>query len=330
MKLCVYGAGAIGGALAVRLKLAGEYVSVIARGAHGAAIRARGLTLQSPGASQTVTLPCVEQPEALAAAPDVVFVTVKQTHLPAIAASLGRLQAAGARLVLAMNGVPWWFADELPIPDKAAFVEALDPGGALRAHVDSARLIGGVVLSSNEVIAPGVILSTTPKRNRLVLGSVRADADNRIGEITAVLQRAGYEGVETPDIRRELWSKMALWFAVSPIAALTGLTLDRLVGDPAAFAIMTAAMRETNAIGRKLGFVLDDDDADARIGFYGDKPTRPSLLKDFELGREPELASGVMVFDALARAVGVPAPHIALLAALTRLRWQSIRDARAG
>jgi len=323
VKVCVYGAGAVGGALAVRLHETGIAPSVIARGAHGRAIRTHGLKLLADGAAHVAHVRCVEDPDELGAQ-DVVFVTVKQTHLPAMAGALARMQAKGARLVFAMNGIPWWFADELPVPDKAAFIEKLDPGGVLRGAIDTTRTIGAVVMSSNEIVEPGVVLSTTPRRNRIIMGNVRTGSDNRIPELAAMLERAGYGVWETPDIRLELWNKMALWLAVSPISAITGLALDKLVSDPDGYAVMAATMRETIALGRRLGFDLADE-TDERIGFYRDKPTRPSLLKDFELGREPELASGVLVFDMLAKAMDLPAPHIAMIAALTRLRFEAIR-----
>jgi 2-dehydropantoate 2-reductase len=325
VKICVYGAGAVGGALAVRLREAGEDVSVVARGAHAQAIRERGLTLIAGETKRTVHVPCVDEPDELDA-PDVVFVTVKQTHLPAMADSLSRILARGARVVLAMNGIPWWFADELPIPRRTSLVDELDPGGVLRSSIDTARLIGAVVQSSNEVVEPGIVLSTTPTRNRMILGNVVARSDNRIPEVVAVLERAGYGARETTDIRRELWNKMVLYLAVSPIAALTGLPLDKLVSDPGGYAVMTAVMREGVEIGRRLGFELADD-VDDRIGFYRDKATRPSMLKDFELGREPELASGVLIFDSIAKALDVPAPHIAVVAALARLKFSALRRA---
>jgi ketopantoate reductase len=144
--------------------------------------------------------------------------------------------------------------------------------------------------------------------------------------VVAVLERAGYGAWETTDIRRELWNKMVLYLAVSPIAALTGLPLDKLVSDPGGYAVMTAVMREGVEIGRRLGFELADD-VDDRIGFYRDKATRPSMLKDFELGREPELASSVLIFDSIAKALDVSAPHIAMMAALARLKFSTLRRA---
>jgi 2-dehydropantoate 2-reductase len=323
VKILVYGAGAVGGALAVRLASAGEDVSVVARGAHADAIRACGLTLTAGEVTRTVRVPCLTDADAVDLAPDVVFVTVKQTQLPAVARTLGRMQSAGAPLVLAMNGIGWWFADELPIPDKRAFVVELDPDGQLRDALPPKRLVGCVVQSSNEVVAPGVIVGTTPTRNRMILGDVARGGENGIPAICSVLSRAGYESFEAPDIRREIWNKMALWLAVSPISAITGLALDAIASDPAGFAVMAGVLREANAIGRKLGFDLADD-VEERLGFYRDKPTRPSLVKDFELGREPELASGVTVFDVLAKAMDVDARHIATVAALARLRWRAM------
>lgn len=325
MRILVYGAGAVGGALAVRLATAGADVSVVARGEHAAAIRANGLTLLAGETRRTVRLDCVEDPHALAHAPQVVFVTTKQTHLPAIAKPLASLIARGARIVLAMNGIGWWFAGELPIPGRDAFVDTLDPGRALRDSLDPRALVGAVVQSSNEVVAPGVVLSTTPARNRMILGSVVSGAVSGIDAIADALRGAGYEAYESHDIRRDIWKKMSLWLAVAPASAITGLALDRLASAPDGFATMTAVMRETIALGRRLGFTLPDD-AEEQIGFYRDKPARPSLLKDFELRREPELASGVFVFDALAKALGMPAPHIATIAALARLRYEAIKS----
>lgn len=321
MRICVYGAGAVGGALAVRLKLAGQDVTVIARGEHGRAIREQGLTLIAGERRDTVQLPCVEDAAALRQVPEVVFVTVKQTQLPAIAASLRDMAAGGARVVLAMNGIPWWFAQELPLPAGSRLMGEIDPGGALRSTLDPASLISAVVQSSNEVVAPGVVLGTTPKRNRLILGSVlRRAADPQLTRIAQVATEAGYEGIEARDIRFEIWNKMALWMAVSPISAITGQSLDKLASDERGFAVMCGVMRDMIRLGRAVGFEIPED-VEEKVGFYRDKPTRTSLLKDVELGREPELASCIVIFDAIAQALAVPVPHLETLVALARLRF---------
>lgn len=319
MRICVLGAGAVGGALAVRLGLAGADVSVVARGEHGRAIREQGLTLVAGDDRRTVRLPCADDADALPR-PDLVIVTVKQTQLPALAGTLQRMTAAGARIVLAMNGIPWWFARELPLPPASRVLDAIDPGAVLGTTLGTERLVSAVVQSSNEVVAPGVVLSTTPKRNRMILGRIERDVPGTLGDIVEVLHSAGYEASESPDIRAEIWRKMALWVAVSPMAALTGSALDRLCADPASFRVMCGVMSDMLALGERLGFASDGA-VEEKVGFYRDKPTRPSLLKDVELGRAPELASCLTIFEALAQALGEPAPHLAAVATLSRMRF---------
>lgn len=319
MRICVLGAGAVGGALAVRLRLAGFDVEVVARGEHGRAIRENGLTLIAGETRHTVRLPCASDSEAVQP-PDLVFVTVKQTQLVPIAGPLRRMMDAGSRIVLAMNGIPWWFARELPLPPAGGVMEAIDPGGILSATLDPAHLVSAVVQSSSEVVAPGVVLTTTPKRHRMILGCVAAGAHDQQSDILGILRRADCDAIGTPDIRAEIWDKMALWVAVSPMAALTGMSLDRLASDDGGFRVMCGVMNDMIALGRRLGFALSAD-VEGRIGFYRDKPTRPSLLKDVDLGREPELASCLLIFEALATTLGLPAPSLQAVATLARLRF---------
>lgn len=319
MRICVLGAGAVGGVLAVRLRLAGFDVEVVARGEHGRAIRENGLTLVAGGSRHTVRLPCASDPEAVRP-PGIVFVTVKQTQLAPVAASLRRMMDAGARVVLAMNGIPWWFARELPLPPAGGVMEAIDPGGVLRATLDPANLVSAVVQWSSEVVAPGVVRTTTPNRPRIILGRVAPGTGDHLADIVDVLRGAGCDAAATPDIRAAIWDKMALWVAVSPLAALTGMALDRLAADDGGFRVMCGVMNDMLALGRRLGFAAGAD-VEERIGFYRDQPVRPSLLQDVELGREPELASCLLVFDALATAVALPAPSLQAVATLARLRF---------
>jgi 2-dehydropantoate 2-reductase len=219
-----------------------------------------------------------------------------------------------------MNGIPWWFARELPVPGDSGLMEAMDPGGVLHATLDRGGLFNAVVQSSNEVVAPATVLSTTPKRNRKLLGSVEGRTQRRGGDIVDALRCAGYEAIETPNIRWEIWNKMALWVAVSPMSALTGLALDRLASDSAGFAVMCGVMNDMAMLGSKLGFAPSGD-VEGKIGFYRDKPTRPSLLKDVELGREPELASCLLIFGALARSLGLSLPYLESIVTISRLRF---------
>jgi 2-dehydropantoate 2-reductase len=327
MNVCVYGAGAVGGSIAARLAASGDTVSVIARGAQLEAVRERGLTVLAGDARFEARVRAVADPADLGPQ-DLVIVTVKGHQLPAIAAPLGRMLESGAYVVFAMNGILWWFADGLPLSLPAAFVTALDPGGALRRCVPPERIVGAVVNSANEVIEPGVIRNTSPQRNRLLLGSAQGATAQSIADVAAIaatLARAGYDAPVTSDIRRDVWNKLVLYVGVSPLAALTHCALDRLVADPPALALMAGLMHEAIAIGERLGFEYPGN-VDEQLRFFRDQPTRPSLLQDFELGREPELGGSILAVEAIAAALAVDAPRVRMVATMLRLKAASLRD----
>jgi 2-dehydropantoate 2-reductase len=326
VNICVYGAGAVGGSIAARLSASGENVSVIARGAHLDAIRQRGLAVLTGDSRIDARVRCTSDPAELAPQ-DLVVVTVKGQQLPAIAAPLGKMLERGAHAVFAMNGILWWFTDGLRLCVTPKFAESLDPGGALRRCIPPERIVGAVVNSSNEIIEPGVILNTSPDRNRLTLGAAHgasAAAVDAIAKIAAAFTRAGYEAPVTPNIRQALWNKLALYVGVAPMAALTHCALDRLVGDAAAYAMMAGLIRETITIGERLGFEHAGD-VDSQLDFFGNKPTRPSMLQDFELGREPELAGTILAVEAIAQALNVDAPRIGMAATMLRLKAANLR-----
>ena len=325
MNVCVYGAGAVGGSIAARLSAAGQdgsvSVSVVARGAQLEAIRERGLTVISGDKRIEARVHGVDDP-AMLGPQDLVVVTVKGQQLPAIAAPLGRMVESGARVVFAMNGILWWFADGLPLRLPVAFAERLDPGGELRKRIPSDRIIGCVVNSSNEVIEPGVIVNTSPARNRLVVGAADRSSPRSfaaLNDVAALFSRAGYESPVAPDIRQEVWSKLALYTGFSAVAALTHCSLDRLVADPGTYELMAGLMRETIEIGAAMGFELSTD-VDSDLARFRGRPTRPSMLQDFERGREPELDGSVLAVEAIAEALGVTALRVRMVAALLRMK----------
>jgi len=321
VKVCVYGAGAIGGSIAARLSASGAEVSVIARGAQLEAIRERGLVVLAGDARIEARVRAVADPAELGPQ-DLVVVAVKGHHLPSIARPLGRMLAAGAPAVFAMNGILWWFADGLPVTMRPEFADALDPGGELRRSVPAESIVGAVVNSANEAIEPGVIRNTSPERNRLVLGAARAasaETAAAVRAIAAFFVRAGYEAPIAKNIREAIWSKLALYIAVSSVAALTHRALDRLVADREARGLMATLMREAIAVGDALGFTHRAD-VDAQLDFFRDKPTRPSLLQDFEQGREPELAGTLLAAQGIARAIPIAVPCIDMVATLLRLK----------
>ena len=309
MKVCVYGAGAVGGHIAARLAAAGADVTAIARGPHGQAIRARGLTLLRGDDRLVAPVRCVEDPAGLPPQ-DVVVVAVKGPGLPAVAAKLPSLLHAHTRVVFAMNGSPWWVGDGAAVVMPPALVETLDPGRRLRDTLSPAQIVGCAVYSSNEVIEPGVIRNSTPQRNRMLLGKPDGQSDAALDAFAALAKQSGYGCEIVPDIRATLWNKMLLIVSGSPISTLTGAPFGVIVETPDLRALMTAMMREAAALGRRLGFEADDD-IDARLDFYkGKNALKPSMLQDLEAGRTLELNNGITAFRAIAAGIGFPVPAL--------------------
>jgi 2-dehydropantoate 2-reductase len=316
--VAIVGAGAIGGQFAVRLMQAGTRVAVLARGATLAAIRRDGLALET-GDRRLVARPdCADDPAALGPR-DVVVVAVKAPALASAIRLVPALSHADTRVVLAINGLPFWFLDGLAVVAPPALADALDPGGVVRAHVPAARLEHCVVYSGAEAIAPGVVRNTTPTRNRLVLGRPDGAADAVLTAFAAVLRAGGFEAETTATIRREIWAKLYNHLALSPIAALTGVTNRGLVADPALRAVAAAIVAEIEAVGRALGLDVPGDAA-TRLDPARHSDHRPSLLQDLEAGRPLELATGVVALVALAAALGVGAPTLETATALVVAR----------
>ncbi|MFO1312022.1 MAG: 2-dehydropantoate 2-reductase [Burkholderiales bacterium] len=320
MRIAVYGAGAVGGHLAVRLAGAGAEVSVVARGAQADAIRAHGLTLLLGEETLHAWLRCAEVPAELGAQ-DIVVVSVKGTGLDAIAGRIPSLFAPHTRVVFAMNGIMWWFVDGLPIAMPPSVRAQFDPGDALRRAIPMERVVGCAIYSGNVIDRPGVVRSTTPQRNRAILGTPSGAADPLVDAFAALLRRAGIDAEVTPRIRDALWTKMQLIVAASPVCALTRCTLDRVVADPALRALVVDMFEETRRLGVALGLEIPGDSAQ-RIDFYHDKPIRPSMLQDLEAGKALEVDNGILAFRHIAAAAGHSVPvldHVAtLVAALAR------------
>jgi 2-dehydropantoate 2-reductase len=329
LDICVYGAGAIGGGIAARLAMAGENVCAVARGPHGAAIAASGLTLVSGPVRNTVRVPCFEAASQIAAPQDVVVVAVKGPALPSIAANLPGILKPGGLLVFAMNGIPWWFDQGMPVQLPDWLRAELDPNGILARVLAPQSIVGCVVQSSNEVVTPGVVLNTTPERNNLIMGKPDGTSGDLLERFVARLCAAGYQARLTSHIRDEIWTKTLLASSAGPVAALTGCSLDLLVANPQARSVLATIMHDGTVIGRALGLRVNED-IEARLDFYRGKPVRPSMLQDFEMGRPAEVESSILVFAALASALGMDLPVVQTVAALSRMKKQSAGTASPG
>jgi len=320
MKICVYGAGAIGGLIAARLAQAGNQVAVVARGTHLTAIRERGLRVLAEDREFSVKISADSDPARLGAQ-DYVIVAVKGQGLPAVAAAIAPLLGTGTTIVTAMNGVPWWFFDRLAFGGGKLRLESLDPGGRIGAAMPTSRLVGCVVHLAASTPEPGLIRHSTGKR--LILGEPGGKNTARTQSILEALNAAGFEAEASSFIEKDFWVKLLGNLSFNPVAALTLATADRLIADDYAKAYMVAIMRECLAIGRAVGVDADIDpearmDMARRLGAF-----KPSTLQDMEAGKSLEIDGLLTGTLEIARKAGVAAPFTESLTGLIRLRAQS-------
>jgi 2-dehydropantoate 2-reductase len=320
MKICIFGAGAIGGHLAARLHRAGAEVSVIARGAHLAAIQANGLTVHAIDGEHHARVRASSDPAELGKQ-DAVFVTVKAPALPAVAASIRPLLGPDTPVAFVMNGIPWWYFDHLAGPHEGTSLPRIDPGDVLRRALGSGRTIGGVVYSASAVTAPGVVEVEQPK-SRVVLGEPDGTLSDRVLMLSGLITEGGISGEATPAIRTEIWNKLISNLAGGTLAVLTGSAPKGIYVEPAAEHAALRMMHEATAIARALGADPTTNHVQ-RIGNQRSMDHKPSILQDLELGRPMEIDG---LFDAplvLAHLAGVEAPTLELVVALCKLRARS-------
>jgi 2-dehydropantoate 2-reductase len=317
MQICIFGAGAVGSHLALRLALAGHDVSCVMRGAHLEAVKANGLTLRVGGAEFVAKVTATDDPAALGPQ-DLVISTLKANSLSSLVRGLPALLRDDTAVVFAQNGIPWWYdiglALDHPPPPDLGF---LDPGGHLRAVVSQERIIGGVVYSSNEVVAPGVIVNSSPERNTLVLGECDDRASPRIEGLRAVFEKASIHSPPVARIRQAIWAKLLTNMSMSVLCLITGQTARAVRDDPALREVVPPLLDEANSVGQSCFPEVQ------RVTRSGPAPDhKPSILQDYERGRPMEIDALVRAPAAFARAAGLSTPMLDLLAAL------AIRQAR--
>lgn len=315
MKICVYGAGAVGGHFAAQLAAAGNDVAVVARGAHLAAIRRDGMTLLKGERRIVGRVRASDQPGEIGPV-DCVLVTLKATGLAALAAGAAPLLGKDTAVAFVQNGIPWWYAQGLgaarPSPPD---LSRLDAGGALARAIAPERVVGAVVYSANAVVAPGVVRNNAPQRNVLVLGEPDGSDSARVRALAAALQRAGIDAPVEADIRRSVWAKLLLNIGSSSIGVLTGETVKDSMADPAIAALRQRITEEGRAIAKAHGV----DPAGAPIPpphTSGGPEHKTSMLQDYELGRPMEVEAILQAPLWFARAAGVPAPSLEAAVAL--------------
>ena len=318
MKLCIFGAGAIGGLLGAKLAVKGDVeVTFIARGPHLEAMQRDGLRLHSEGQEITVRPRCVSAAEE-AGPQDYVLVTLKAHSLPGAARQMQPLLGPETAIVSAVNGIPWWYCYRLPGPYEDRRVRSVDPDGQVWELLHPSRAIGCVVYPAAEVPEPGVIEHTYG--DRFSLGEPDGSRSERAGALSAALVAAGFKAPVRPRIRDEIWVKLWGNLAFNPLSALTTATLDIITGEPELRAVCREMMLEAQAVAERLGvrFAIDVDKriaGGAEVGVH-----RTSMLQDLERGRPMEVDALLGVVVELAEMVELPAPTCRTVLALLRTR----------
>ncbi len=317
MKICVFGAGAIGGYIGAKLLLAGEDVSLIARGPHLAAMKQNGLVLLEAGERHVVKLRCTDDARELGPQ-DLVVLSVKAHALPSIADAVQPLLGSETVLVPAINGVPWWYFHRLPGPHAETHLESVDPGGVLWKKLSPARVLGCVVYPAAEVIEPGVVEHRYS--NRFDLGEPSGEKSERAQAFSEVMIKAGLRCPVRANIRENLWVKLWGNLSFNMICSLTLATLDRVIADGGTRALARGMMVEGQAVAEKLGVRLPID-VDARIAGAAEVGAhKPSTLIDLERGRPLEIDALLGAVVELGKLVGEKMPLCEAVLALIRLR----------
>ncbi len=313
MKICIYGAGAIGGYLGAGLALNGADVTLIARGPHLAAMQENGLKLIKDGEERVARVTAVEDP-AEAGPQDFVIVTLKAHSVPPIADRFAPLFHDDTAVVWGVNGIPWWYFHGLDGDHKDRRIECLDPGGVLWDNLSPDRMIGCAVYPAADVPEPGVIRHV--EGDRFSLGEPSGEKTDRIQALSAALIAAGFKAPIRPQIRNELWVKLWGNLSFNPISALTHATLETIGTDPGTREIARRMMLEGQAIGEALG-VRFAVDVEKRInGAVEVGAHKTSMLQDLERGRPMEIDALVTAVQEMARMVDVDTPYIDAILAL--------------
>lgn len=318
MKICIFGAGAIGGYMAVQLALAeAAEITCIARGPHLAAMRANGLKLRIGGEEKTVQINCTDDPKE-AGPQDYVVVTLKAHSAAAVADQMTPLLAADTAVVTAQNGVPWWYFYEHGGPHDGKRLATVDPDDRQWQYIGPERVIGCVVYPAATIVEPGVI--EHEYGNRFTLGEPNGEKTERVQALSAVLAQAELRAPVRPRIRDDIWVKLWGNVSLNPVSALTGATLAQMIDDAEVRGVIHAIMVEAQAVGEALGvrFAVDVDKRIAGAREVGEHKT--SMLQDLELGRPMEIDALVSSVQELARLTGVATPTIDRVLAMVKMR----------
>jgi len=321
MKAAIYGAGAIGGWIGVKLAQAGHEVGVIARGATLAAVREHGLRLIEGGSTHAVEVQADEHPAALGVQ-DLVVIAVKGPAMASVAAQIAPLLGPQTIVLTAMNGVPWWFCEGLGGAFTGKRLKSIDPDGAIAAAIPTEQTVGCVVHASCLVEAPGVIRHH--QGNGLIIGEAAGRSGERVKTLAGTLAAAGFNASVSEQIQRDVWYKLWGNMTMNPISAITGATTDRILSDELVRGFVTSIMLEAKEIGARFGIPIDQHPEDRHAVTLKLGAMKTSMLQDVQAGKAVELDALVSAVRELGQLTGVDTPYTDALLGLSRLHARTL------
>ena len=320
MKICIFGAGAIGGYMGVKLAQIGTDVSLVARGPHLEAMKKNGLRLLEGESDVSVPVAASENPEDLGFQ-DYLIITLKAHSVPSIIEKVRPLVNEKTTIVSGVNGIPWWYFHKIGGEFEGAKLASVDPGNVQWESFGPSKVLGCVVYPAAEVLEPGVIKHI--EGNRFSLGEPDGSKSDRALKLSKVLTEAGLKAPVRPKLRDEIWVKLWGNLSFNPISALTHATLDVLCTDIGTREVVRKMMLEAQSIAEKLGvkFPIDVErriDGGAAVGAH-----RTSMLQDLDQGRPMEIDALVTSVQELGRITKTPTPTIDVVLSLIKLRAKS-------
>ena len=315
MKVCIYGAGAIGGWIGARLARQGAQVSAVARGATLVALKTKGLRLDLQGEHLAVPVQASEHAADLGPQ-DLVVVAVKAPAMAAVAAGIGPLLGRDTIVLTAMNGVPWWFFEGFGAL-AGTRLKAVDPEGAIARAIPGRHILGGVVHASCALEGPGHVRHHFG--NGLIIGEPSGQATPRAQALVEMLKTAGFDATLSAQIQKDVWYKLWGNMTVNPVSAITGATTDLIMDDPLVRGFISQVMLEAREIGARIGIPIAQEPEDRHAVTRKLGAFKTSMLQDVEAGRPVELDALVTVVQEIGRLTQVPTPCTDALLGLARL-----------
>tara|TARA_Y100001970_G_scaffold294370_1_gene451940 strand:+ start:40440 stop:41414 length:975 start_codon:yes stop_codon:yes gene_type:complete len=324
MRICIFGAGAIGAYIGAELSLAGADVTLIARGKHLKVMQDNGVTIKTEGEEIVARPRCINDPKE-AGVHDYVFITLKAHSSASPYELINPLIGQETSVINAQNGLPWWYFYKLAGRWENYKIRSVDPDNLQWNKITPERVIGTVVYPAAQIISPGIIeMQPHISQKRLPIGEPNGSKSDRIIKLSKLLISAGFKSPIRSDIRSDIWMKLWGNLAFNPISALTGATLEEICVNHETRALARTMMLEGQAIGERLGAKFNID-VDTRIeGAKSVGQHKTSMLQDLELGRPMETDPILGSVAEIGKLVGVPTPTINIVYGLLKQRSSNV------